>query len=64
VSKLKEARLARGLTQRELAQAAGVALGSIQKYESGERDINKAEALTIHKIALALDTDVASIINA
>ena len=37
---LKELREAKGLTQSELAEKAGVPVGHIQKYETGERYIN------------------------
>lgn len=63
MSKLKEARAAKGITQKQLAVASSVSLGSLQKYESGERDINKAEALTVYKIAQALSTTVEKLLN-
>lgn len=37
--KLKEIRKSQGLTQKALAEKAGINIRQIQKYESGEYDI-------------------------
>lgn len=42
------------LTQQELSQKSGVSLRSIQLYEQREKDINKAQARTVDKLARAL----------
>ena len=60
---LKKLREACGMTQAQLAEAANVSLRSLQKYETGERDLAKAEAATVLKIARALDTTVESLIS-
>lgn len=52
--KLKEYRTAAGLSQSQLAKASGVSVRNIQEYEQGKKDINKAQALTVYKIAQAL----------
>ena len=54
MSNLKEIRTRRGLTQAQLADAAGVNLRAIQDYEQGHKDINKASAITLYQIAKAL----------
>lgn len=50
VEELKRGRKSRGMTQRELAEAAGISLGSVNSYEQGTRNItaeaaNKIEAV-------------------
>lgn len=54
MSKLKEIRERQGLSQRALSDASGVNIQMIQHYEQGVRDINKAQAGTIHKLAKIL----------
>lgn len=43
-----------GLTQKELSELAGVNLRTLQQYEIGSKDINKASGKTINSLALAL----------
>ena len=51
---LHNLRKASGLTQKELSQLAGVNLRTLQQYEIGSKDINKASGKTINSLALAL----------
>ena len=51
---LKQIRAACGCTQAELAQRSGVTLRSIQMYEQRRKDINKASAETLYRIAKTL----------
>ena len=51
---LKRIRTAYGITQAELAKMADVSLRSIQMYEQRNKDINKANAETIYRIAKVL----------
>ncbi|MCM1267482.1 MAG: helix-turn-helix domain-containing protein [Bacteroidales bacterium] len=44
-----------GLTQAQLSDAAGVSLKTLQKYESGERSIQRARTDTVLRLAQALD---------
>lgn len=64
---LKVKRQAAGLSQSELAEVSGVPAGLIRKYEaeadSAHRDINKAAAITVYKLALALKCEVADILE-
>lgn len=53
------ARRVAGLTQAELARAAGVALGTIRKVERGERGVSDA---VLDSIAAALGTDPARLL--
>lgn len=54
---LKKARLDAGLTQKELAEKAGVHINQIQRFEKGERRMASAEAKTFMAIADALGLD-------
>ena len=60
---LKQLRLRRGLSQSELATAAGLSLNSIRGYEQGTRDINKATLETLCGLALALDCTIGDLIT-
>ena len=53
--RLRELRLARGLTQTELAERAGVRVGSVSKFERG--GMTKTLVL-LDKLARALDVPV------
>lgn len=52
---LKFYRRERGLTQAQLADAAEVSLKTLQKYESGERSIQRARSDTVLRIAGVLE---------
>ena len=55
---LKRIRMAAGITQEKLAVEAGVTLRSIQMYEQRKNDINKAQAISLAKIARVLGCDI------
>lgn len=42
------------ITQREVATAAGIPLRTYQALEQGKRDINRAQAITVLQLAVAL----------
>lgn len=52
---LKELRIKKGLTQAELAEQAGLSIRLIQKYEQNAQDLNRVYAITIYRLAKALD---------
>jgi DNA-binding XRE family transcriptional regulator len=52
--RLQRARRAAGYTQKALAEASGVSLRMIQLYEQGKQDINKAQAISVARLARAL----------
>ena len=54
MTKLKEMRTRRGITQAQLADASGVSIRAVQDYEQGSNDINKAAAITVLKLARAV----------
>ena len=58
MSRLKEIRENRGYTQKELSELSGVSLRTLQKYESGERDLLKAEVGAVIALADALEVTV------
>ena len=60
---LKQIRLRCGLSQSELATAAGLSLNSIRGYEQGTRDINKATLETLCGLALALACTISDLIT-
>lgn len=63
MSKLQDIRKANNLSQSKLAEKSGVNLRMIQKYESGEKDINKAQAITLHLLAQALDCTIEDLLE-
>lgn len=62
-SRLKFMREDKGMSQSELAKKSGVPLRAIQAFESGYRDINKAQVITVLQLSEALECDVYDIIN-
>lgn len=58
MSRLKELRERKGFTQKELAEISGISLRTLQKYETGERDILKAEVGAVIALADALEVTV------
>lgn len=66
MSNLARQREAAGLTQGQLAIKSGVPLRMIQAYEcsgAGHRDINKAQALRVWKLANALGCKLGDILE-
>lgn len=61
--KLQAIRLERGLSQSQLSKASGVSCSMIQFYEQGRRDINRAEAYTVYKLARALGCTVEDLLE-
>ena len=59
--RLKEKRIAAGLTQVELANKVGVSARTIQNYESGFRKANNIEI--VRKLAEVLGTDVDELLD-
>lgn len=65
--KLKIKREAAGLSQTQLASVSGVPVRMIRGYEAesatAHRDINRAEALKVYRLAEALGCSVADILE-
>lgn len=53
-TKLKQKRQKRGITQKELSSLSGVSIRAIQQYEQRVKDIDKAQARSVYKIAQAI----------
>lgn len=62
-SKLRNLRLSRGLTQKNLADLAGVGIRVIQTYEQGDRSPERAELATICAICIALECRLPDILE-
>lgn len=60
---LKRIRTVYGYTQAALAKESGVSLRSIQMYEQRRKDINKASAETLYRIAKALGCTIEELIE-
>lgn len=60
---LKRIRTYYGCTQSELSERSGVSLRSIQMYEQRNKDINKANADTLYKLAKALGCTMEDLIE-
>lgn len=63
MTNLKRIRQASGMSQSKLAEASGVSVRMIQHYEQGVKDINAAAALTVYRLALALDCSVEDLLE-
>lgn len=61
--KLKEMRQARGLSQSQLAEKAGMNVRTLQHYEQGSKNFDHARIDTIVKICLVLDCRLDEIIE-
>lgn len=62
-SRLKRLRRYAELSQKALAEKADVPLRQIQLFEQGQRDISKAQAITVLKISKALGCNVEELIG-
>ena len=55
--------MAAGLSQSQLAELSGMSVRSLQHYEQGSRDINKAQGLTLLALARALNVTIEDILE-
>ncbi|MDD6017462.1 MAG: helix-turn-helix transcriptional regulator [Clostridiales bacterium] len=62
-SKLHTIRKARGFTQQQLSEAAGVALRMVQLYEQKQNDLSKAQAGVVISLAKVLGCEVEDLID-
>lgn len=63
MNRLKHYRTQRHLLQRELSDLSGVKLATIQKLESGENNLNKAQLDTGYKLAKALGVSLEDLVE-
>ena len=62
-SKLRNVRRSRGLTVRQLSEKTGISFRSLEKYESGELNIDGAKLKTLCKITLVLGCKITDILE-
>lgn len=62
-TKLKQVRREKELTQKELAEATGISLRTLQHYEQGSKDLNGAAAMTVYIIAKALGVEMTELLD-
>ena len=63
MSNLKRIREEKNITRAKLSEVSGVNIRILQYYEQGYKDINKAQAITLYKIAQALECKIEDILN-
>lgn len=63
MTNLQRIRKKAGLSQAELADIIGVSVRTLQDYEQGRRNINKAAADVVLKLAKALHCKLNDIMN-
>ena len=63
MSNLKRIRNEKNITREKLGELSGVSYRMIEKYEQGIRDINKAQAETLYKIAKVLECTIEDLIE-
>ena len=63
MSNLKQIRQRLKMSQAELSERSGVNVRMIQHYEQGVKDINKAQAITVYRLAEALKCTVEDLIE-
>lgn len=62
-TRLKTLRTGAGLTQAALASASGVSLRAIQQYEQRRKDINRAQAIGLHRLAQTLSCRIEDLLE-
>lgn len=63
MNNLKRIRQGLGISQSKLAETSGVNVRMIQHYEQGQKDINKAQVITVYRLAEALGCKMDNIIE-
>lgn len=63
MTKLKEMRLQRGISQSQLAAKSGVDVRVLQSYEQGLRKIDGAKIQTLLSLATALECKISDIVE-
>ena len=63
MNRLQELRKEKQITQKELAEQAGVSLKALQAYEQDFRPLGRASALDVYQIAKALGTTIEELLG-
>lgn len=61
--KLQDRRKAAGLSQSQLAAKVPMSIRTLQHFEAGTLDINKAAAITVWRLAVALECQVEDLLE-
>lgn len=63
MTRLKAVRQSKGFSQSQLAERSKVNVRTIQKYEQGTVDLNKAQVSAVYQLAQALECTVEELIK-
>lgn len=63
MSKFKKLRKQRRISVAELSRLSGISKRTLEKYENGEREINKARAIAVYNIAKALNCSIEDLLD-
>ena len=63
IASIIDARQAKGLSQKELAEISGVPLLTLQQYEQRQKNINKAQAEYLDMLSNALNCSIEQLIE-
>lgn len=63
MTNLRRIREASGLSRAELAEKTGIKLTAIRDYEQNHKPINNAAAISVYKLAVALDCKVEDLLE-
>jgi transcriptional regulator with XRE-family HTH domain len=63
ITNLKRLRLDKKISQSKLAELSGVNVRLIQDYEQGHKQINNAMAISVYRLAEALDCTVGDLLE-
>ena len=63
MNRIQELRIARGLSQSQLAKSTGISVRTLQSYEQGQRDIYKMQLQTASRIAQALGVEIEKLLE-
>jgi transcriptional regulator with XRE-family HTH domain len=63
VTNLKRIRTEVGISRAELAEKTGVKLTAIRDYEQNHKPINNAAAISVYRLAVALDCKVEDLLE-
>ena len=60
---LKETRIKKGISQKELAERAGITLKALQAYEQNYRPLERASASDVYELAKVLGTTIEDLLG-
>ena len=63
MTKIKEVRTAKGLTQKELSEKSGLSIRTLQHYEQGGKNFDHARIDTLLNVCEALDCTLFDILE-